>query len=64
MNLRETGLQGRFADFLRKTSAKMPNANSPSKTPMMMRSKIPISLESPDKRPTVSSNGLKAYKES
>jgi len=62
MYLREVGLQGRFADFLRKTSAKMPNANSPRKTPMMMNSKIFASLESPDKRPTVSSDGLKAYK--
>ena len=63
MYLREAGLQGRFADFLRKTSTKMPNANRPSKTPMMISSKIPVSSESPDKRLTISLDGLKAYKE-
>ena len=63
MCLREAGLQSRFPDFLRKTSTTMPNANMPSKTPMMMSRKITVPLESPDRRLTISSDGLKAYKE-
>ena len=62
MCLREAGLQSRFPDFLRKTSTTMPNVNMPSKTPMMMSRKITVPLESPDRRLTISSDGLKAYK--
>lgn len=58
--LREAGLQSRFPDFLRKTSITMPSANIPSKTPMMMSTKITVPLESPDRRLTVSWDGLKA----
>lgn len=56
-------MQSRFPDFLRKTSITMPSANIPSKTPMMMSRKITVPSESPDRRLTVSWDGLKAYKE-
>lgn len=62
MYLRETGLQSRFPDFLRKTSTTIPSANRPNKTPIMITSKITVSSECPDKRPSISSDGLKAYK--
>ena len=63
MCLREAGLQSRFPDFLSKTSTTRPIPNMPSKMPMMMSRKITVPWASPDRKPTISSDGLKAYKE-
>ena len=56
------GLQSRCPDFLMKTSTIIPSANRPSKMPMMISRKIVVYSESPDKRPSISLDGLKDYK--
>ena len=56
------GLEYRFADFQRNNSTETPRTHRPKNTPIRLSNKVLVPFELPDKRPTVSTDGLKAWK--
>lgn len=55
-----TGLVRRVADFHKNNSTETPRTHKPKNTPIRLSNKVLVPFELPDKRPTVSTDGLKA----